>query len=63
MPMEGKGRDQADDALGNPLGGLGKTVMTLRGGVRELIKSATEPGNDTLPFQPGDGGRSDSDLA
>ena len=56
--VEGEGRDEADDALGHPLGGLRKAMIALRGGIGELIKSAAKPGDEALPFQPGDGGRS-----
>jgi len=61
--MEGKGRNEADYAFGHPLGGLGKAMIALRGGVRELIESAAELGDEALPLQPGDGGRSDAGPA
>jgi hypothetical protein len=51
--VEGEGRDEADDALGHPLGGLGKAMIAVGGRVRELIESAAEPGDEALPFQPG----------
>ena len=61
--VESEGRDEADYALGHPLGGLGKAMITLRGGVRELIEPAAELGDKTLPFQPGDGGGGDAGPA
>ncbi len=61
--MESECRDQKDDALGHPLGGLGKAVIAVGGGVRELIVTAAEPGDDALPFQPGNGGGGDTGPA
>ena len=58
--MEGKGRDEADDALGYTLSGLGKATITLGGNVRELIESAAEFGYEAFPFQARDGCRSDA---
>jgi hypothetical protein len=38
-------------------------MIAVGGGVRELIESTTELGDEALPFQPGDGGRSDASPA
>jgi hypothetical protein len=38
-------------------------MIALRGGVRELMESAAELGDEALPLQPGDGGRSDAGPA
>ena len=61
--VESQGRDEADYTLGHALGGFGQAVSTLRGSVRELIKSAAELGDEALPFQSGDGGRSNAGAA
>ena len=61
--VEGEGRDEADDALGHALGGFGKAMIAVRGGVRELIEPAAELGDEALPFQPGDGGGGDAGPA
>ena len=61
--VEGEGRDEADYALGHALGGLGKGMIAIGGGVRELIESAAELGDEALPFQSGDGGGGDAGPA
>lgn len=61
--VEGEGRDEADDALGHTLCGLGKASIAVRGGVGELIESAAEPGHEALPFQPGNSGCGDAGPA
>ncbi len=61
--VEGECRDEADDALGHPLGGFGEAVIALGGGVRELIEPAAELGDDALPFESGDGRGGDAGPA
>lgn len=47
--VESEGRDETDDALGYPLGCLGKAMIAFGGGIRELIESAAELGDEAFP--------------
>jgi hypothetical protein len=54
--MKSQGRNEANDALGNPFGGLCETVVNVEGRVGKLIKSAREPKHLAVTFHPAHGG-------
>src|SRR3546814_3885770 len=60
--VEGEGRDEADDTLGHALGSLGEGVIAVGGGVSKLIESAAKPGDEAIPPQTGDSGRSKTET-
>ncbi|MBB6011309.1 hypothetical protein HNR59_000654 [Aquamicrobium lusatiense] len=61
--MKSQGRNEANDALGNPFGGLCQTVVNVEGRIRKLIKSSREPKHLAVAFHAAHGGGCYAGLA
>lgn len=56
QPVERQGGNEANDALGNPFGGLCQTVVNVERCIRKLIKSSREPKHLAVAFHAAHGG-------
>src|SRR3546814_16078228 len=62
MPWKARAETRQMTPLGTRLA-ASEGVIAVGGGVSKLIESAAKPGDEALPLQPGDSGRSDAGPA